>query len=181
MYTYTNIRRRPVPPDESAPPAATGWRPGCFQQIGNGHRPDATGHWRDCAGNHARTGVIDIADQSIARLAGNAINPHINHDRSGLEPAGIDQLWSTHRCNHDVRQPAQCRRIDTTRVHHADRAVGLQQQRCHGFANNVRAADDDGVQATQVPQVSCSRRMQPLGVQGVSTSTPWTRPPTFSR
>ncbi|MNE58731.1 hypothetical protein D3C80_1537820 [compost metagenome] len=36
-------------------------------------------------------------------------------------------------------------------MHHADRAVGLQQQRCHGFANNVRAADDDGVQATQVP------------------------------
>ncbi|MNI94465.1 hypothetical protein D3C73_1525710 [compost metagenome] len=31
------------------------------------------------------------------------------------------------------------------------------------------------------PQVSCSRRMQPLGVQGVRTSMPWTSPPTFSR
>ncbi|MNG12608.1 hypothetical protein D3C84_962300 [compost metagenome] len=31
------------------------------------------------------------------------------------------------------------------------------------------------------PQVSRSSRMQPLGVQGVSTSMPCTRPPTFSR
>ncbi len=31
------------------------------------------------------------------------------------------------------------------------------------------------------PQVSSSNRMQPLGVQGVSTSAPWTSPPTFSR
>ncbi len=30
------------------------------------------------------------------------------------------------------------------------------------------------------PQASRSRRMQPLGVHGVSTSRPWARPPTFS-
>ena len=85
---------------------------GVFHQEGNGHRPDATGHRRDCAGDSACTGVIDIADQSSARCGGDAINPHINHHRPGLEPAGVNHLWASHRDHHDVRQPAQCRRID---------------------------------------------------------------------
>ncbi len=79
-----------------------------------------------------------------------AVDADVDHHRATLEPAGIDQTRAANRRHDDVGQLAQGPGVVTARMHHRHRAMRLQQQGGHGFADDVGTTDHHRMLAAQI-------------------------------
>ena len=121
-----------------------------LQQAGDGHRADAAGHRRDGAGDLGASAIGDVADElaSCRPRPGTRLMPTSMTMAPGLiqSPLTISgrPTAATRMSARAARRPAgRC----VLRVGDGDRAVLAQQQLRHRLADDVGAADDDGVEA----------------------------------
>ena len=69
----------------------------------------------------------------------------VDDDSPRLHHAGCDEPGSTRRHHENVRLAGHRAQIGGSRVADGDRGAPLQEQQCHRFADDVAAADYDGV------------------------------------
>ena len=114
--------------------------------------PTPPGNGCDGAGDLARLLEGDIADH--ARFAGggvrDAVDADVDDDGARFEPVAAHEVRSAHGCDDDVGAAALLRQIPRARVCDGNRAVCLQEELQHGFADDVGATDNDGVLPRQV-------------------------------
>ena len=123
----------------------------------------------------------DVADQ-LARAVGllDPLLPDVDHRRARLDPVAADQLGPADRGDDDVGAPNGGGQIARARMRDGDRAVRPKQQLRHRLADDVRAADHDGVEPGKSPSSCCSSIRQPSGVQGTKPWRPIARRPAFT-
>src|SRR4051794_664820 len=99
------------------------------------HRADAAGHRRDQP--RALGGGCELY---VAReLAVQAVHADVDDDRALLDPVALDQVRDADGGDEDVRPPADVGEVARARVGGGDGGVGVQQQRGHRLADEVRA------------------------------------------
>jgi len=101
------------------------------------HRAHATRHRRDRRRERFHGGEINVAHHALVR----AVDADIDHDGPRLHIRGIDHLRPADRSHEQVCSAAHRGKVTRARVTYGDRGVGLQQQECHGLADDRRAAD----------------------------------------
>ena len=92
-----------------------------------------------------------IAEEAFSFLCiRDAVRTHINHGGTRLDPAGFNEASLTHGGHDDVRAAGDFGKISRFRVANRNRGVGMHEQKRHGFAHDVTAAEDDGVGALEL-------------------------------
>ena len=128
------------------------------QRVGhqhrNGHRPDAARHRRDGAGPFGGLGIGDIADEARLALAllgrRDAVDADVDDGGAGLDPVALDHFGAADGGDQNVGGAGERRQVLGAAMGDGDGAVGGKQQVGHRLADDVGAADDDGVEAGQI-------------------------------
>src|SRR5204863_8193652 len=125
---------------------------GVVQQHRDRHRAYAAGDGRDRRCNLLRFLKLYVAHQVVALLARrivHAIDADVDHHRAGLHHVARDELRLADRDDENVGLARVELDAAGARVAHGDRGVAagavLQQQRDHGPAHDVGAADHNRV------------------------------------
>ena len=108
-----------------------------------GPTPPGTGVIRRGALGGRREG--DVADQAGV----GAVDADVDHRGALLDPVALDELGPPDRGDEHVGAAADRREVARARVAGGDGGVGGQQQRRDRLADEVRAADDDGLGALE--------------------------------
>ena len=102
------------------------------------------------------TGVIAPATSLTASkstspqsTAVDAVHADVDHGRAGLDPVGADHPRAADGGDQDVGAAADLGEVARARVADGDRRVGSEQQLRHRLAEQVRAADHDGLGALE--------------------------------
>ena len=115
-----------------------------FEQVGNCHWTDATGHRTDRASHFARGVEIDVTGESSVSTS---IDSDVDDARAGFEPIAAYETVATDRGNDDVGAANVRGEIPRAAVAHGHRRMSGEQQHRDGLADNVAASDDDRVEA----------------------------------
>ena len=122
-------------------------QPRCIQGVFEKH---GDGHWSDTAGDRCNgcdmadcRVKVDIADQFVSQ----SINADIDYDGCGSQPVSANKVRDTHGCHNNVGSATKSGDIRSSAVTDGDCCVSsfLQQQCCHGFADDVAATNHNGV------------------------------------
>src|SRR5712664_699391 len=145
---------------------------GVAHEHGDGHGADAAGHRRERSGNVDGAGM-DIADESASFGAEffeavrkvvkeplgffevrNAVGTDINDRRAGLDPVRFHVAGFAHGGDDDIGAAEDFGQIARFGMADGDSGVGVHQEQGHGFADDVAAAEDDGVGAFDLDVVA---------------------------
>ena len=136
---------------------------GVAHEHGDGHGADAAGNRgeRACEVDSIRMNVADqgvsfgaeffealgeIAEETLCFLGlGDAIRAYINDRGAGLDPAGLDETGLAHGGDNDVSAADHFGEVARFRMANRDGGVGVHEEKGHGLADDVAAAEDDGV------------------------------------
>src|SRR5690606_31924468 len=93
----------------------------------------------------------DVADNTrLAFRRFDAVDADIDDHGARLDPVTAHQAGTSNGNDEDIRRPAEVRRVLRARMRHGDGAVFGEQQLRHRLADDVRLADDDGMEAGKV-------------------------------
>ncbi|KAF1858236.1 hypothetical protein Lal_00014736 [Lupinus albus] len=118
-----------------------------LQQHRDGHRPHATRHRRDVAGDFLDAVEVDVAAQLALVVA---VDAHVDDDGARLDHVAGQRVAAADGGHDDVRLAGVVAQVRRTAMADGDGGVLLQEQQRHRLADRVAAADDDGVLAAQV-------------------------------
>jgi hypothetical protein len=109
---------------------------------------------------------VNVADQNAAFLAeffqprkrifqqargfrgiGNLVGADIDHGSAGADPVGLEEARFTHGGNENIGATNNFGKIACFGMANGDGGVGMHQQKGHGLADDVAAAEHDGVGA----------------------------------
>src|SRR5205807_6412131 len=76
---------------------------------------------------------------------GDFVRADIDHGGAGFEPVGLDVASFAHGGDDDVRAADDAGKIARFGMADGDSSVGVHEEQRHRFANDVAAAEDDGV------------------------------------
>ena len=90
----------------------------------------------------------EIAEEagSFVRI-GDTIGADVDNGGAGLDPIGFDVAGLAHGGDDDVRAAHDIGQVARFRMANGHRGIGVHEEKCHGFADYVAAAEDDGVGA----------------------------------
>ena len=97
------------------------------------------------ARSHRRV-EVDVADEAVV----GAVDADVDHDRARLDPVALDHPVAADGGDQHVGAAADLGEVARARVADRDGRVGAEQQRGHRLADEVRAADDDGLGALEL-------------------------------
>src|SRR6266481_5940017 len=117
------------------------------EQHRDRHRPNAARHRRDPGGALARGGELDVADELAV---GGAIDADVDHHRTVANPVAAHELRASNRGDDDVRAAHDGGEIAGARVANRHGRVLLEQHERDRLADEVAAADDDGIGTAQL-------------------------------
>ena len=127
------------------------------EQHCHGHRPDASWHRGDCAGDGCNCIEIDVSDQSVAAFARgivDAIDADIDHGGASMNHIGGDRVGPAGRGDENVGLPCDGWKVGGVGVADGDGGVRslslLRQHRRQGHSDKPAASDDDHVLAARV-------------------------------
>src|SRR6266851_5722224 len=145
--------------------AEAGGFDGVAHEHGDGHGADAAGHGRERSGNVDGAGM-DVADESASLGAEffeavrkvvkeplgffevrNAVGTDINDRRAGLDPVRFHVAGFAHGGDDDIGAAEDIGQIARFGMADGDGGVGVHEEKGHGFADDVAAAEDNGVGA----------------------------------
>jgi hypothetical protein len=138
---------------------------GVAHQHGDGHGADAAGNRSERAGGVDGAGM-DIAEKSAAFGAeffetvgkiseealgffdiGDAVGANVNDRGAGLDPVWLDAASFAHSGDDDIGAAEDIGKVARFGMTNGDGGVGVHEEKGHGFADNIAAAEDDGVGA----------------------------------
>src|SRR5882724_6026212 len=142
---------------------------GSFYRVahehGDGHGADAAGNRSERAGSVDRIGVHvtnehgtllakflktcrEIAQQGVGLFCvGNFICADIDDCGARANPVGLDVAGFAHSRDDDIRPANDAGEVASFGMAGGDGGIGVHKQKRHRFANDVAAAEDDGVGA----------------------------------
>lgn len=124
-----------------------------LHEHGDRHGTDTSGHGRDEGRDLARRVKVDVAHEARPRLARRVLDkvgPDVDDDRARLEPRGLDKARDANRGDDNVGLADNLLEVLGARVALGDGRVLAAEEGAHGRADNVAAAEDDGVLAADV-------------------------------
>ena len=138
---------------------------GVAHEHGDGHGTDAAGNGSEGAGGVEGVGM-DVANERGAfgvefieasgKIAeqrfgfggiGDFVGADIDHGGTGAEPIGLDVTGFAHGSDDDIGAANYGGEVARLGMADGDGGVGVHEEEGHGFADNVAAAEDDGVGA----------------------------------
>ena len=137
------------------------------QQARYRHLADAPGHRRDRARDIRHLGKGDIADQTgLAVFVLQPVDADIDHGSARFDPVAAYHFGLADGGIDKVGPGAQSREIARTGMRNRHRRIFIEQQLHQGTADQIGAADHDGVHAFQ-------RRMHAFGEDDATKRRAW--------
>jgi len=93
---------------------------------------------------------------------------HVDHGGAGFDPIGLNVTGPADGGDENVGAANHFGEIARFRMANRDRGVGVEQKQRHGFADNVAAAEDDGICALDWNFVAAKHFHAAGGVQATS-------------
>src|SRR5712692_7096260 len=154
---------------------------GVAHEHGNGHGADAAGHGRERAGDTGGIGM-DIADESAAfgaefleavwkvvkKALGffgvrYAVGANIDNRGAGLDPVCFHVTGFAHSGDDDIGAAEDIGQVARFGMADRDGGVGVHEEKGHGFADDVAAAEDHGIGAFDLDFVAAKNFHAPCG------------------
>src|SRR5882757_5394502 len=141
-------------------------------EHGNGHGADAAGNRTERAGGVGRIGMHvtnehgtllakflktcrEIAQQGFGFFrVGYLIGANIYDRGARTNPVGLDVAGFAHSRDDDIRPADDAGEVASFGMADGDGGIGMHEQKRHRFANDVAAAEDDGVGALNLDIVA---------------------------
>ena len=152
-------------PCERLGAAEAGGSHGVAHEHGDGHGANAAGNRSEKACGVDGVGV-NVTDQNAAFLTeffqarkrifqqargfsgiGNLVGADIDHRGAGADPVRLDESRFAHGGNENIGAANDFGKIACFGMANGDGSVGMHQEKSHGLADDVAAAEHDGVGA----------------------------------
>ena len=118
------------------------------------HGADAAGNRRDGGSDLSGFFVSDVANETALAVIGrNAVDADVDDRRARLDPVAANHLGPADGGDDDISTPDDVRQIPGARVRDGHRCTFPDQELRHWFADDVRPADHDGVEAAEAAEL----------------------------
>ena len=118
-----------------------------LQQHGNGHGANAAGNRCDVACLWLNFGELHIAAELAVFVV---VHAHIDDHCAILYHVGTDEVGFAHGADEDVSTGADLGEVAGAGVANGHGGVAVEEEHCHGLADNVAPADDNAVFARRL-------------------------------
>ena len=135
----------------------------------DGHRADATRDGRDVGGEgcyFVEGNVTGELEATLTRSIGDTCRTYVDDDGARAYHVGLEELRYAEGCDDDVCLQAELLDVGRAAVTDRDGAVTrstlVQEELCHGLADDVATAEDDAVLTTCLDVIAAKELNDPL-------------------
>ncbi|EJX01456.1 hypothetical protein EVA_10439 [gut metagenome] len=132
-------------------------------QHGNGHGADAARDRRDGTGHCFDGFGIDVTAEFAVFIT---VDADVDHDSAFFHHIGRNHAGSAYSCNQNISLTSKAGDVRRVAVHNGDRGIFFQKHQGLGFADNIGAAENDGVFAFRVAAGFFQERHDAVGRTG---------------